>query len=90
MDSAFNWQPEQGLLEQLITLAHRRGQSPEAIVNEAVALYLDTQSAKLRSTEPDPLIGLFAGSPDLATKSEEILQQGITEQSGWTWKEPLQ
>ncbi|HAX76645.1 MAG TPA: hypothetical protein DCY88_12585 [Cyanobacteria bacterium UBA11372] len=23
----------------------------------------------------DPLVGLFAGSPDLATKSEEILQQ---------------
>jgi hypothetical protein len=36
----------------------------------------------------DPLIGLFAGSPDLATKSEEILQQEITEKSGWTWKEP--
>ncbi len=35
----------------------------------------------------DPLIGLFAGSPDLATKSEEILQQEITEKSGWAWKE---
>jgi hypothetical protein len=90
MDSAFNWQPEQGLLEQLVTLARRKGQSPEAIVNEAVTLYLDTQSVELRNTEHDPLIGLFAGSPDLATKSEGILQQGITEQSGWTWKEPLQ
>lgn len=90
MDSAFNWKLEQGLLEQLIILAHSRGQSPEAIVNEAVAFYLNTQSGELRSTELDPLIGLFAGSPDLATKSEEILQQGITEQSGWTWKEPLQ
>jgi hypothetical protein len=90
MDSAFNWQPEQGLLEQLVTLARRKGQSPEAIVNEAVTLYLGTQSVELRNPEPDPLIGLFAGSPDLATKSEEILQQDITEQSGWTWKEPLQ
>ncbi|MBW4488928.1 MAG: ribbon-helix-helix domain-containing protein [Trichocoleus desertorum ATA4-8-CV12] len=90
MNSAFNWKPEQGLLEQLVTLARRRGQSPEAIINEAVTLYLDIQSTKSRSNEPDPLIGLFAGSPDLATKSEEILQQGTTEQSGWTWKEPLQ
>ncbi len=31
----------------------------------------------------DPLVGLFCGSPDLATKSEEILQQEITEKSGW-------
>ena len=46
-------------------------------------------SEKQRSPEvtADPLIGLFAGSPDLATKSEEILQQEITEKSGWTWKE---
>ena len=34
----------------------------------------------------DPLVGLFCGSPDRATESEEILQQEITEKSGWTWK----
>jgi hypothetical protein len=37
--------------------------------------------------ESDPLIGLFRGSPDLATQSEKILQQEIKENSGWTWKE---
>jgi hypothetical protein len=37
----------------------------------------------------DPLIGLFAGSPDLATRAEEILQQDLTSQ-GWTWKHPSQ
>ena len=37
-------------------------------------------------TSADPLVGLFCGSPDLATESEEILQQEITEKSGWTWK----
>jgi hypothetical protein len=40
----------------------------------------------LLEVDSDPLIGLFAGSPALATKSEEILQQEIIEKSGWTWK----
>ncbi|MFB2875526.1 hypothetical protein [Floridanema aerugineum] len=42
---------------------------------------------KLPELTSDPLVGLFAGSIDLATKSEDILQQEITEKSGWTWKE---
>jgi hypothetical protein len=36
----------------------------------------------------DPLIGLFAATPDLAINSEDILQNEVTEKSGWTWKEP--
>lgn len=35
----------------------------------------------------DPLIGLFSGSPDLATQSEEILQRELNSNSGFTWKE---
>lgn len=42
-----------------------------------------------KETGKDPLIGLFAGSPDLATRSEEILHQDLTLQ-GWTWKQPSQ
>jgi hypothetical protein len=38
-------------------------------------------SADTAPTQPeaakDPLIGLFAGSPDLATRSKEILGSGI-------------
>ena len=34
----------------------------------------------------DPLIGLFAGSSELATQSETILQQDVRPYSGWTWK----
>lgn len=30
-----------------------------------------------QSQTEDPLVGLFAGSPELATRSEEILQQEI-------------
>ncbi|MEQ8971454.1 MAG: hypothetical protein RIE73_13800 [Coleofasciculus sp. C1-SOL-03] len=39
------------------------------------------------NVDSDPLVGLFASTSDLATRSEEILQQEITEKSGWTWKE---
>lgn len=50
------------------------------IQGEAIVLRPATSqivSEKQRSPEvtADPLVGLFAGSPDLATKSEEILQQ---------------
>lgn len=89
MDSTFDWKPEQTLLEKLITLARQRGQSPEAIVSEAVRLYLEIQGQEQSiSFDSDPLVGLFAGATDLATNSEDILQQEITEKSGWTCKEP--
>lgn len=45
-----------------------------------------SESAEISSGETDPLIGLFAGSPDLAINAEEILQQDINHDSGWTWK----
>ncbi|MEH2070291.1 MAG: hypothetical protein V7K47_19395 [Nostoc sp.] len=87
MDSTFNWKLEQTLLEKVINLASERGQSPESIISEAVRLYLEIQLLEtVDNTVSDPLIGLFAGTPDLATKSEDILQQEITEKSGWTWK----
>lgn len=34
----------------------------------------------------DPLIGLFAGTPDLATQSEDILTQEVNSSSGFSWK----
>lgn len=89
MEQTFNWKPEQSLLEKVITLANQKGQSPEAIITEAVRQYIATAAATVQRTTDDPLIGLFAGSPDLATQSENILQQEIIQNSGWTWKEPL-
>lgn len=47
----------------------------------------DLETSPLANGATDPLVGLFAGPVDLATKSEEILQTGITERSGWTWKD---
>lgn len=89
MEQTFNWKPEQSLLEKVITLANQKGQSPEAIITEAVRQYIATATATVQINTDEPLIGLFAGSPDLATQSENILQQEITQKSGWTWKEPL-
>lgn len=59
--------------------------------SQVVAHIQQMQSTEDTSTQPretgsDPLIGLFAGSPDLATQSEEILHQDLTAQ-GWTWKQ---
>ena len=36
--------------------------------------------------ENDPLIGLFAGPPDLSEQAETILEQDAKDHSGWTWK----
>jgi predicted transcriptional regulator len=89
--STFNWNPEQTLLEKLINLASKRGQSPESIISEAVKSYLETQLQETVNDDvSDPLIGLFAATPDLALNSEDILQNEVTEKSGWTWKEPQQ
>jgi predicted transcriptional regulator len=89
--SKFNWNPEQTLLEKLINLASKRGQSPESIISEAVRLYLETQLQEtVNDAVSDPLIGLFAATPDLAINSEDILENEVTEKSGWTWKQPQQ
>ena len=56
-------------------------------MNEAVSLYLKSQKQKTSaSLESDSLVGLFA-SDNVATNSEDILQQEIIEKSGWIWKE---
>ncbi|MGI2904190.1 hypothetical protein [Tolypothrix sp. VBCCA 56010] len=91
MDSTFNWNPEQTLLEKVRNLAIKRGQSPESIISEAVRLYIETQLLETVDDDvSDPLIGLFAATPDLAIKSEDILQNEVTEKSGWTSKKPQQ
>jgi hypothetical protein len=68
-------------------------QLPEQLANqevEIVLVYQTVESAKEQepSLVDDPLIGLFSGSPDLATQAEEILQAEINPTSGWTWEQP--
>jgi hypothetical protein len=84
--SQVQWNPEPNLIERLTQLAQKRGQTTESIITEAVLSYLQTQVLDEKDVNDDPLIGLFSGSPDLATQSEDILQQSITTTSGWTWK----
>jgi hypothetical protein len=86
MEITINWKPEKSLLEKLTAIARQRGQSPEALVTEAVTLYVEAQPLETSNIDSDPLVGLFAAPPDLAAKSEDILQQEIAEKSGWTWK----
>lgn len=54
MATTFEWKPEPTLLKQLTALAQQRGQSPEAIITEAVILYLQSQisSNDLPQTHP--------------------------------------
>ncbi len=63
--------------------------TPELTVGEMVEVVIITTKSQNNEDNNafDPLIGLFEGSPDLATKSEDILHQEIKEDSGWTWKE---
>lgn len=68
---------------QLIEHLHQMQNRPETTTQPNTP----KQDSEEISTVPDPLIGLFAGSPDLATQSEEILHQDLTAQ-GWTWKQP--
>ena len=46
-----------------------------------------TEKITSESQIEDPLIGLFSGSPDLATQAEEILEQEFNSISGFTLKE---
>jgi hypothetical protein len=89
MSAVFDWEPNKRLLDRLTTVARQRGESPESLVTEAVSIFLDTSWPELYEPGSDPLVGLFAGPSDLATRAEEILEQEIDEKSGWTWKRSL-
>ncbi|NJL55834.1 hypothetical protein HC928_12055 [bacterium] len=56
---------------------------------QLVAQAMPSTSVDTRPSSPteDPLIGLFSGSPELATQSEEILHQSLSSTSGFSWKE---
>lgn len=56
---------------------------------QLVAQEMQSTSVDTRPSNPteDPLIGLFSGSPDLATQSEDVLQQELRSTSGFSWKE---
>ena len=53
-----------------------------------VVVVIDEQTESPPESQTDPLIGLFSGSPHLASQSEDILQSDTTANTGWTWKQP--
>ena len=75
MTLTLTWTPDPILLTSLVKIADQKGQTLESTLSEAVELYLENQPTATVSTQPDPLIGLFKGSPHLATESEEILEK---------------
>lgn len=62
-------------LHELIQVFIRTGPSEDTEIYTATS-----------KNQSDPLIGLFAGSPELSTESERILSEEIDPYSGWTWK----
>lgn len=78
------------VVEKLEQQADRHGRSLQAELKEILLLAISDNSSTNEvnaATQVDTLIGLFSGTPDLAEKSEEILQQGIRHDSGWSWRQ---
>jgi hypothetical protein len=60
---------------------------PEQALDQIFQLIQQVSPKNLaENPELDPIIGLFSGSSDLAEKSEDILENEINANSGWTWK----
>jgi plasmid stability protein len=78
------------VVEKLEQQAGRHGRSLQAELKQILLLAISDNSSTNEvnaATQVDPLIGLFSGMPNLAEKSEEILQQGIHHDSGWSWRQ---
>jgi uroporphyrinogen-III decarboxylase len=62
-------------------------QLPDQLANQEIEVILVYQTVESTEEQPhaeDPLIGLFSGSPELATQAKEILQKEIKSISGWS------
>ena len=84
----------QAELKQILLLAIL--DMPQAIANLPLSSLVSLQqevkndmarNEKVVSIQEDPLVGLFSGSPNLAEWSEEILEQEIHDNAGWSWKQ---
>ena len=73
MTLSLTWTPDPTLLTNLVKIATQQGKTIESVLSEAVQLYLENQPPEPLTPQPDRLIRLFKGSPNLATESEDIL-----------------
>jgi len=87
LEITLTWKPNPEILEKLLALSTQQQKPLEALLDEAVLQYLQTKDRKPLTVEDDPIVGMYSGSPDLSIRAEEILEQEIHHQSGWTWKQ---
>jgi hypothetical protein len=86
LDITLNWKPNPDTLAKLLTLANQQQKPLEALLEEAILQYFQLQEQDFLSIDDDPIVGLYSGSPDLATNAEDILAAEIQPKSGWTNK----
>ncbi|TRU84146.1 MAG: hypothetical protein EWV76_05765 [Microcystis novacekii Mn_MB_F_20050700_S1] len=86
LDITLNWKPNPDTLAKLLTLADQQHKPLEALLDEAIRQYIQLQQQEPLSINEDPIVGLYSGSPDLATNAEDILAAEIRPKSGWTTK----
>ena len=80
-------------VQELLSAAHQLSLSEqiqlasELMQTAAQKLQVSSDAVAVRpELAEDPVIGLFDGSPDLATCSEEMLAQEVQSASGFAWK----
>ena len=57
-------------------------------VQKRIVAKIDGLALDPPSLEDDPIIGMCTGKiSNLSERAEEVLEQGIQQRSGWTWKE---
>lgn len=86
LDITLNWKPNPDTLAKLLALANQQQKPLEALLEEAILQYFQLQEQEVLSVDDDPIVGLYSGSPDLATNAEDILAAEIQPKSGWTNK----
>jgi len=86
IDITLNWKPNPDILAKLLALANQQQKPLESLLDEAVLQYFQLQDQEFLSVDDDPIVGLYSGSPDLATNAEDILAAEIQPKSGWTNK----
>ena len=73
----------QGLLFDFVQILKKR----YLVSAQNLSSTIQKSSTIPKDLSQDPLVGLFAGSPNLSIESEQILEAEITAKSGWSCKE---
>jgi hypothetical protein len=76
MATPFVWNPEPSLLEEVTNLAFQQGQSPDAIITQAVITYLKAQQHQPAKTPSrgQALIQLMRGKATANLSTDAVIQ----------------